>query len=523
MLSASNALLLFAAAYVLGRIYAIWKILQSVKGVPVQFVLIQPLTSLAILLPHGRWNPGTHYVWDARSTAYSERRFEAIHFVPLLYGSGYLYNVSPEAYKQIMSQDGMDIQKPVEGLTLDFLGSNVVASNGDMWKRHRKIAAPAFNQETYADVWEVTARLYHEMLQSEAWKAGDSITFPAFNHFTTRIALLVIAACGFDMRIGWDESPSYPGLHSTIDRMIVTVSSNLLFRILAPAWILSIPSAIMRRIKISYEDLQRYLHAEISNKRADLRKRKAVGGATETTDRNVFGRLVTASESEGSRGLDLSELTGNLFIFLFAGHETTAHTLVVTLALLAVHMEEQENICRHIQETIGNRDPTFQDYSALGPVLHAFYEASRLYPAGYVQIREPQSNIVLKFHDTERPDAQRDVFVAKGILLCMDQVGLNRNPRTFPQPEDFIPSRWRDKSADDLVAFSFGPRVCLGKKFAFVEAACFLTHLLRDWKIELDLTGYSSFEEWQAKYMYPLMGITLKTGDVPLRVVKRPS
>lgn len=86
----------------------------------------------------------------------------------------------------------------------------------------------------------------------------------------------------------------------------------------------------MRRIKVSYEDLQRYLHAEISNKRTDLRKRKAVGGATETTDRNVFGRLVAASEAEEGRGLDLSELTGNLFIFLFAGGPSTY--LVVALA-----------------------------------------------------------------------------------------------------------------------------------------------------------------------------------------------
>lgn len=80
MLSALNALLLLAVAYVLRRSYAIWRILhvralvfwmsrwsrftprlQSVKGVPVQFVLIQPLTPLAILLPHGRWNPGKHH------------------------------------------------------------------------------------------------------------------------------------------------------------------------------------------------------------------------------------------------------------------------------------------------------------------------------------------------------------------------------------------------------------------------------------------------------------------------------
>jgi hypothetical protein len=75
----------------------------------------------------------------------------------------------------------------------------------------------------------------------------------------------------------------------------------------------------MRRIKTAYEDLEYYLHSEISAKRSDLQKRKAVGGGIESTDRNVFGRLVAASEMEGSRGLDLSELAGNLFIFLFAG------------------------------------------------------------------------------------------------------------------------------------------------------------------------------------------------------------
>ncbi|EIN04147.1 cytochrome P450 [Punctularia strigosozonata HHB-11173 SS5] len=433
-----------------------------------------------------------------------------------------MYNASPDAYKQMMAQDSVgDIDKPADAVTLTFFGQNVVTSTGAMWKKHRKIAAPAFNQETYADVWNVTASLYHQMQSSEAWKAGDVINFPAFNRFTTRMALLVIAACGFDMRIGWEESPSYPGLHSTIDQVIVTVSSNLLIRIVAPEWVLSIPSAAMRTIKVAYADLRQYLTAEISSKRADVQKRKAVGGMTESTDRNVFGRLVAASEAEGSAGLDESELMGNLFIFLFAGHETTAHTLVVTLALLAVHPEEQERIYRHVSDVVGDREPTFQDFSDLNPVLHAFSEAMRLYPPAYVQIRSPTADVVIQYNDVDRPEITHDVFVAKGTMMCMDQVGLNRNPRMFPQPDEFIPSRWDGKTTDDLLPFSFGPRVCLGKKFALVEAVCFLTHLLRDWRVEIDLSGFASFQDWRAEHLYPTMGVTLKTGDVPLRMVKR--
>ena len=101
----------------------------------------------------------------------------------------------------------------------------------------------------------------------------------------------------------------------------------------------------------------------------------------------VFDRLVTASQSEGGKGLSDREIAGNLFIFFFAGvrlllfyhstsftknshqHETTAHTLVAVLALLALHPGDQERVRSHILSVIGDSEPvrsyTFVCFPAL--------------------------------------------------------------------------------------------------------------------------------------------------------------
>ena len=91
-------------------------------------------------------------------------------------------------------------------------------------------------------------------------------------------------------------------------------------------------------------------------------------------NRNLFTRVVLASEDEGPKGLSDEEITGNLFIYLLAGvnmlpslimlpvfmpfpqHETTASTLAATLALLALHQDEQQRIHEHIISVVGDRD-----------------------------------------------------------------------------------------------------------------------------------------------------------------------
>ena len=76
-------------------------------------------------------------------------------------------------------------------------------------------------------------------------------------------------------------------------------------------------------------------------------------------------------------------------------------------------------------------------------------------------------------------------------------------------------------SLDGFIGFSFGPRTCLGHKFAKVEAVCFLTNLLREWKVEIALKEGETVEEWKERVLVPRFVVTLTLGDVPVKLVRR--
>lgn len=174
----------------------------------------------------------------------------------------------------------------------------------------------------------------------------------------------------------------------------------------------------LQAIGASFDRLDRFLSEEIATKKAEIATDIRLDGAVSKENKNLFGRFVAASEQEGARGLSVTDIKGNLFIFMLAGvsqlalflsftilrlyqslqHDTTAHSLVATLAFLAMNQTEQERIHKYICSTIGDSEPVsqsssplvgnvlshspkkrYEDYNALLPVLHCFYETVRLY------------------------------------------------------------------------------------------------------------------------------------------------
>lgn len=79
------------------------------------------------------------------------------------------------------------------------------------------------------------------MTESQTWKSGDQHYFKSFNTFTTRFALLIIAACGFNLRIDWDGELVKEGLTQPLESTIVTVSKNLIPRLALPKWVYYLP------------------------------------------------------------------------------------------------------------------------------------------------------------------------------------------------------------------------------------------------------------------------------------------
>jgi len=229
---------------------------------------------------------------------------------------------------------------------------------------------------------------------------------------------------------------------------------------------------------------------------------------------------------------------GNTFALLIAGHDTTAGTMAAAVALLAVHQDEQEIVHKEIIQVV-EEDGTldFPQYSKLPRTLAVFLETSRLYPAGHLGIRECLQDTTLKLQLSEDGPLS-DVVMPKGSEVIIDFIGMRKlhaypcifilnpcieyNPKVFKDPMAFNPSRWKGMTEDSSYSFSVGPRTCIGKKFAMTEGVCFISHLLRDFRVEPLLEVGESVNDWKAKVLERVtVNLTLSIIDVPLRLIRR--
>jgi len=235
--------------------------------------------------------------------------------------------------------------------------------------------------------------------------------------------------------------------------------------------------------------------------------------------------LVKANEDEGGKfKLDDQELIGNVFIMLFAGHETTAHTLAATLGFLGLYDSLQDEVYEQIISVVGKeRDAEYDDYIKLDKVVAAFYEASRMFPAGYILIREASEDTILHVPNPLGEEGSRAIPVQKGFQVVVDMIGVHRNPRYFDKPEEYRPSRWHGLATDSeaFTGFSVGPRACIGRKFATVESVCFLTMLLRDYKVQPLLRPGETKEQWKDRVLDSRIVLTLGVADVPVKFIRR--
>jgi cytochrome P450 len=170
---------------------------------------------------------------------------------------------------------------------------------------------------------------------------------------------------------------------------------------------------------------------------------------------------------------------------LIAGHETTAHTLCFTFALLALYPDEQEKLYKHILSVLPDgRFPTYEEMALLNYSTSVFYETLRMFPPvpNIPKISEEDTTLTFGNANGEK----RTIPVPKGTRIIINPPGLHYNPRYWKDPHTFKPERFlEDWPKDAFVPFSTGPRACLGRKFFETEGIAILTMIISRYKITI--------------------------------------
>ncbi|KAJ7145784.1 cytochrome P450 [Mycena epipterygia] len=475
--------------------------------------IFSPMSPFGALIPTFSLNPGLGWQWQWRNQVYSKYGVETISVLPYLIGTPSLYTRSLDVARQVVSVKSQ-FEKPEQFSSSVLLwGRNLLAENGAEWSRHRRIMGPAFNPGVYAQVWDETVNVYQEMMQAEGWTERSDLTLHAINDITTKVALIIISRCGFGRPLSWSNMSDDPSAMPFSEALAI-VSASSIARLVIPRWMYSLPIKSLRDIETAHTTVAEFMQGLIKTRREEL-----AAGQNDSERKDVFRLMIRASEGEGTLRMSDDELTGNTFLMLFAGHDTTAKALDAAIGFLALYEDIQEEVYQEVCEVMSADGKLhFNDCSRLKKVQGCFLEGARLFPAAYVMARETTDTVIL---NTEEDGHGGQIILEPGTQVIVDVVGLHYNAKYFPEPEEFRPSRWYDAAESDMTMFSFGARVCIGRRFALTEGVAFLSQLLRDWKVQIVLNPGETRPQWRQRVMKGVAGMTLGVGEVPVRLTRR--
>jgi len=401
----------------------------------------------------------------------------------------------PHTYVMVGSQDSikhvlLDNAKAYvksrnyDGLKIVF-GQGLLTSEGDYWKRQRRLAQPAFHRQKLAKLTTSMAEVTRRTL--DRWKAEGP---PGEVHDAMmRLTFAIVGMALFSTDVEGEASAI--GRALTIGLTWTNDYAEAIVRI--PRWV---PTKKNREFAAALRTLDDLVFRIIAARRAE----KDPGD-------DLLGMLMSTTDESGQERMNDRQLRDETLTMVVAGHETTASLLAFAFFLLAESPEWQDALVEEVGTVLEGRDPTFEDVPKLVKTRAVVEETLRLFPPAWAFERQATED-----------DHIAEGKIAKGSIVGVCTYLLHRDPSVFPDPEAFDPTRFfpgaKERHKFAYLPFGGGPRTCIGNTFALTEAILALSMMIREVRAEL-IPG---------KRLELDPKVTLRPrGDVPVRLVPRGS
>ncbi|KAG9102757.1 hypothetical protein FRC06_001209 [Ceratobasidium sp. 370] len=405
-----------------------------------------------------------------------------------------VFIADPQAYKEI-TRPRAPFVRPAEALKkfLGLFGDNMFTLEGEEWKLHRKIGHRAFTETPPTLVWNETMTVIEQLFEIWDLNPGQKVRIGHAKDMTKTLTLMVISSAALGHRLSWTEDYErpWPGFTMSFQKAVGVVSTSLVERVFTPKWADELTEKT-RTMSAGFDELERYLRQMIEthrNRGQQLHDSSSGDPSSKLVAENVFSVLVAASDQnaiETGRGLTDQDVIGNAFLFIFAGHDTSASALAFTLGLLALYPQVQQEVHEQIKQVMGSRSHLdYADMEKLKLVTGAFWESLRMYPVTSFNTRIAERDTVLSV--ARNSTGREDIIVPANSRVLISHAAIHYNPKYWPEPEEFRPSRFSGAyNRDAFVPFSTGGKACLGQKFAEAEATATIAAILARYEVSVD-------------------------------------
>lgn len=340
-----------------------------------------------------------------------------------------------------------------------LLGESVFLTNGETWKRQRRIIDPAFEGGRLRDTFPGIMAAGQAAAQRLELLADD--TPQEIEALTSHAAADVIFRTLFSLPI--EDETAQQVFHEFRAYQRSQPILNLAAFIPGPQW-------MPRFFKSETRRTARKIRSLITQLTQDRLELIAAGTAPD----DLATKIMTTRDPKTGETFTVSEMVDQVAIFFLAGHETSASALAWTLYLLARYPEWQEKVAAEAADF----DGSFSNLSKLKVTRDVFRETLRLYPPVPMMVREATSTSTF-----------RNRLVRRGAQVVLSPWHLHRHSRLWDNPDGFDPGRWatengKSRARDAYMPFSSGPRVCSGAGFAMIEGVVLMASLLNGFEFK---------------------------------------
>ena len=366
-----------------------------------------------------------------------------------------------------------------------LIGKGLLSSDGEAWKRQRRLTQPAFHRARVNAASEVIVEYAHR--QAAAWWSGE---VRDVHQDMMELTLQIACKTFFGADVASDlavvrEATKVVGEH------FLSRLTSLLF--VLPDWV---PTPGNRRFMRAIGQLDALVYRIIRERGA------SAAGGNEPRGLDLLSMLLESDMTE-------LEVRDEVMTFFMAGHETTALALTWGLYLLSLHPEATRRLVEEIDAVLEGRPPTLDDVPRLVYTRAVVDETLRMYPPAYLMGREALVDCQIG----GRP-------VRRGTTLLMSQWLIHHDPRFHDEPSQFRPERWLDAPKQPTSAagttalprfayfpFGGGQRQCIGNAFAQLEAVLVLACLLQ--RVNFEVVAEQRIEPQALVTLRPKWGLKM--------------
>jgi cytochrome P450 len=369
--------------------------------------------------------------------------------------------VHPDYVKHVLQDNHLKYPRPefVANKLKGVVGDGLVANEGDVWLRSRRLAQPAFHRQRIASFATLMTDTATEML--EKWQGHAERGEPVdIKSEMMHVSLAVLAKALF--KADW-------GRYAAVVEPAVGIAlAHTNRRLTSPVDPQRFPVRSTREFNKAMSDLDTIVYRLIADRRSSKEDRG-----------DLVTLLIQAKDLETGETFDDKQIRDEVTGFLIAGHETVSAGLTWTWYLLSRNPESWRRVRAEVDAVLGGRTPVLEDVPKLEYTTLVLQEAMRLYPPIFVLMRCNQEEDEVGGY---RIPAKSNVVICPYVT--------HRHPEFWDNPEGFDPERFTpERSAGRhrtaYLPFAVGPRKCIGDTFAMLEMQMIVAMAVQRFRLRL--------------------------------------